>query len=104
MATAEKRHFNQNTQKHRSKEAFFSVLNCWKALLNDCLIDIIGENSFMNKSTILLRERFLEDASSFQMFASKVCSGKRMHVIHETLSDTELNGKVMVLISLIPLT
>lgn len=44
---------------------------------------VIGENSLMNESTILLRESSLEDASSFQMFANKVCSDKRMHVINE---------------------
>lgn len=102
VATAEKRQFSQNTQKHRSKEAFFSVSNCWEGLLNNCLVDIIGiwnalgENSFMNKSIILLLESFLEDASSFQMFANKVCNEKRMHVILENLSDTKLNGTVMV--------
>lgn len=53
----------------------------------------------MNKGSILFRESFLEDASSFQMFANKVCSEKRMHVIHENLSDTKSNERVMVLTS-----
>jgi len=65
---------------------------------------LLGENSFISKSTILLRESILEGASSFQMFANKVCSEKRMHVIHENLNDTKLNEKVTVLTSLIPLT
>lgn len=44
---------------------------------------VIGENSLMNESTILLRESSLEDASSFRMFANRVCSDKRMRVINE---------------------
>lgn len=64
---------------------------------------VIGENSLMNESTILLRESSSKDASSFQMFANKVCSEKRMHVINDNLNDAKLNEKVRVLTSLMSL-
>lgn len=47
---------------------------------------LLGENSFMNKSTIC-SERVFGRCILIPMLANKLHNEKRMHVIHENLSD-----------------